>query len=159
MSSEEEPMTGATDPDPGIDPAPADEAWFDVPDATPMIRRLLRLAIRQYVAALEFAREVDRARPAGRRRYEPTWRLLQGEADAQFEAAEAALAERINNGFDAIAPEGRRIGPIKEGAEFVERAVSLDGVVYVLVYDPDRYEAGQNIIAILGADRVASLDG
>lgn len=136
--------------------------------AVPMMKRLLRQAVRQYLASLEFAREVDRempepfrppfnpaAEPAGARKL---WWLLHAEADAQFDAAESALSDRILNGFDAVAAEGSRVGPVEVESEFIERAIKVDGVLYVLVFDPAEYEPGQNIIAIVGADRVASLD-
>jgi hypothetical protein len=139
-----------------------------VADAAPMMKRLLRQAVAQYMASLEFAREVDRempeafkppwnpaAEPAGARQL---WWLLHAEADAQFEAAESALADRINNGFDAVAAEGNRVGPTEDYAEFVERAIKVDGTLFVLVFDAGEYEPGRNIIAIVGADRVASLD-
>jgi hypothetical protein len=132
------------------------------------MKRLLRQAVRQYLASLEFAREVDRempeafrppwnpaAEPAGARRL---WWLLHAEADAQFDAAESALSDRILNGFDAVAAEGSRVGPVEVESEFIERAIKVDGTLFVLVFDPGEYMPGQNIIAIVGANRVANLD-
>jgi hypothetical protein len=133
-----------------------------------MMRRLLASSVRHYRAALDFARDVDlampppfrppfdpEAEPEGERR--EWWNLLY-EADSEFYAAESALADRLHNLYDSIASEADRIGPTPVGDPFVERAVSLDGALYVLTDDPGNYDAGHSIIAIVRTDRVIGLD-
>jgi hypothetical protein len=142
-------------PDPG---AVADAAslarclWFN--------RRLLRSACRHYQAALAFAREVEASMPPeGPGEGREAWAALLLEANSAFYAAEVALAERINNLYDVLAPEGRRVGPEVVGREFKQRAVMLEGETYILTFDPADYNAGKDdVIAVVPRDHVISLD-
>ena len=59
-----------------------------------------------------------------------------------------ALAKRIFNLYDLLAPEGKRVGPQVVGAGFVERGITLDGLTFILMDDPANFEAGTSIIAV-----------
>jgi hypothetical protein len=148
----------------------ADEPTADDTSAVrlAMTRALLTRSVRNYRDALEFARQVDEALPV---QFQPpfdpiaepeaervAWHYLLCEADAEFFAAEDSLADRISHLYDLVAPEGRRIGRTPVGETFIERAVQLDGTLYILTDHPSIYEPGRNIIAIVRADRVADLD-
>jgi len=153
---------GGDGPDPS--PAPADPATPELRLA--LARSLLAGAIRRYEETCAFAWEVDLAYPplpeptrpdeaeAAERR---AWRKLKAEAADDFDSAELALAGRINNLYDALAPEGYRIVPDPDGA-FVPRAVRLGSTTYFLADCPGRYEPETNIIAVVRDDAVIDLD-
>ena len=64
------------------------------------------------------------------------WRLLINEANGDFDSAELALASRIQNLFNWLAPDGMKVEPERPGELCFERAVRHGGNVYTLNYDP-----------------------
>lgn len=69
-----------------------------------------------------------------------------------------SVPRRDPNLYDLLAPEGKRVGPQGVGAGFVERGITLDGVMFILMCDPANFEAGTSIVAIAPFDRVIGLD-
>jgi hypothetical protein len=134
-----------------------------------LIRRLLVDSVRRYRETLDFCGEVDRATPiAFRPPHDPeaemgeeghAWRRLICDAEAEHYSAEVSLAQSINNLYNFLAPEDRRIGPTAIGGNFEERGISIDGTAYVLMSDPADFEPGVNIVAMVRPDRVIDLAG
>jgi hypothetical protein len=150
-------------PDAEAPPSPSDETrrlW--------MTRRLLRSAVRSYELTLAFSREVDASlpgafKPPWNKQAEPeaereAWWRLRHDADSAFYAAEVALAERIVNLYDFLAPVGKRIGPEVDDAEYQERGVTLDGRTFIVLYDPAQYEPGDVLISMTPIEHVVGLD-
>lgn len=166
---------------------PADsEAPPPSPESTRLwlMRRLLRASARRYQASLAFAREVeghfpeeyrrawsDPASESFRHRLDRSesgddwpdgergaWLRIRHEADSEFYSAEVDLAVRIVNLFDYLASEGLRVGKVKAGSEYPERAVTAGGRTFTVLYDPAEYEDGAVIISMTPIERVVSLD-
>jgi hypothetical protein len=127
--------------------------------ATPQIRlmmsrQLVVAAIRRYEESLAAARAFDAsyrllAAPLEKTSDErKAWRRLASSIDNDFETAELVLASRIQDLYEDIAPEARKVGN-GDHTHFIERAVRYEGTTYALEYDVDDYEADSNIIAIV----------
>jgi hypothetical protein len=166
--------TQAFPPDPEPPRAVAPDEPHDGPDANPgvhprddpatpelrakLTRKLLIAAIRRYEETLAAAIFMDSAYPVLALPKEPldeaekaerrAWRRLVDQFDDDFNNAELALASRIQNLYADLALEGRAVDRAVLG-EFHELAVRHQGTTYILVYDVDKYEPGENIIAIL----------
>jgi len=147
----------------GVDPA-------DDP-ATPSLRRslmrkLVVAAIERYESTLARTRWMDAAYPALSTPLPPiadeetqerqAWRRLVDATDADFDNAELGLASHIAALYDDLAPEDRKCG-FGDHGQFVERAIRYRGTTYVLNYEPERYESGTCIIAIVRDSHVFDL--
>jgi hypothetical protein len=170
------PADSEASPNPDV-PPPGDESrrvW--------LTRRILRSAVLRFQLTLAFAREVESYFPEAyrepfdereslahsRRAHDMEhhfpdgdrggWLRVMYEADSAFYAAEVELASRIVNLYDQLAPEGKRTTPIPAGREFQERAVTVDGLTFTVLYDPGEYEEGQVIIAMTPVPRTITLD-
>ena len=143
-------------------PPPSDEArrlW--------LTRRLLRSAVRSYQLTLAFCHEVDASlpddfRPPWKPDAEPEgerkdWWNLVYETNSAHYAAETALAERIFNLFDKLAPDERKVGKRVEGSEFIQPAVTLDGQTFVLVSDPANHNDDNDIIIMVSRKHIIDL--
>jgi hypothetical protein len=139
--------------------------------ATPTLRRKLTLrllisAIRRYEETLAAARHMDAAYPklalpkqaqdeatkAERR----SWQRLVDQFDADFDAAELALASHIQNLFADLGGT-EFLADVGEQAPF-ERAIRFEGTLYCLQYDVADYVRDSNIVAIVRPGRVLDLD-
>jgi hypothetical protein len=144
----------------------------EVDPATPearlkLTRRLVASAIRRYEAALEAARWMDSAyrllgSPADdhdedTKAERRAWVRLSDQYDDDFNCAELALASRIQNLYDELAPAGKRVGPGPRD-HFTERAVRYRGTTYALQYSVEDYEPGSCIIAIVRDGRLIDLE-
>jgi hypothetical protein len=157
------PTETETEPEPETDADPVATARRIF-----LMRRLVVAAVRRYRQALTFTEEIDAAIPAafcppfegGVESEEEcqSWRLLLHDAENDFYATEAALAERIFNLYDFLSPEDRRVG-WRVGSVFHERGVQIEGTIYLLTDDPADFEPGKNIIVMARHDRVINLDG
>jgi hypothetical protein len=133
-----------------------------------LTRQLLTGAIDRYKQSRSFREEVEddmpvdddglRATDGSPDEESRAWGRLALGAQADHDAAENALAILIHKLSDDLAPEDRRPGPTDVGSGFREKAVSIDGRLYVLVDNPDSSEEGMTLIAMLSNDRVLDLD-
>lgn len=129
---------------------------------------ILAAAIRRYGEASEAWTAVAESYPHlpgprapaddAERRERRAWMALRREADAQFDAAEQALADAIGGLYDLLAPEGRRARDA-DGDYFVPRAVRHGGYVYVLADNPGNYEPHSNLVAVYHEGMAIDLDG
>jgi hypothetical protein len=129
-----------------------------------LTRLLMRSAVRHYHETLAFTREVEAAKEECHERVRMTeeygeWKIIAWQADTAFVSAEVELAAKIQNLYNMLAPAPSRMPDDMAGTEFLERAITIDGTTYVLVYDPGDYDEGTNIVAFVPANRVISLDG
>jgi hypothetical protein len=133
-----------------------------------LTRRLLTGAIDRYKQTRSFFEEVEAAMPQDFRG-DPAkvdspdeecraWGRLLRDAESDYHGAENALAILINNLSDDLAPEGQRRGRKGGGSGFRERAVSIDGQLYVLVEEPADFDDHTPLIAMVSNDRMFGLD-
>jgi hypothetical protein len=146
-------------------------ALDEIDPATPETRKklatkVLFAAIRRYEDALEAMQWMDAAypllcRPTEDRSEEAAaereaWKRLVRQFDDDFSNAELALATRIQNLYDDLAPVDKRAGTAPLG-RFIERAVKVGRTTYALQYSADEYEPGTCIVAVVRDDVMFSL--
>jgi hypothetical protein len=149
-----------------------------LPDDTPdpdlvaqrvsLMRRLLIGAIDRYKQTRFFHEEVEDAMP-DEFRDDPAkdqspddesrawWRLVL-EAKSDHDDDDHTVAILIDRISEYLAGEGQRPDLTAVGSAFRERAVSIDGYLYVLVDDLSRFQQGTPLIAMVSNDRVIDLD-
>jgi hypothetical protein len=131
-----------------------------------LTRQLLASAVRRYREALATVDEIERLhrdsfdysldRNDKVQAEFDLWTNLLVEAVAGFRSADRALGNRLNGAGHRQASDVSN-KPFWR-SNFVERAVSLDGFLYVLTADPAKTDPGENLVIVLPAEFVTVLD-